>query len=160
MTLVAESVAHADAVPGTFRFGPGVLGALSAFRGRCTVVRLASAGNERLGVPRWYTLAEAWAEPGSSDAAQWSRNPVIDVDASDPPELVLATGTPVVVIGADIADLPWQRAVVDAVRSVCDRVLVVDVSAAPACDSRYADVETFGHDRSRGSELLALLCRA
>ncbi len=162
MTQVAELAARTDTVARAFRFGPGVLAALSAFRGRCTVVRLASASNEHLGVPRWYTLAEAWAESGSTEAARWSRNPVIDVDPSDPPELVLATGTPVVVIGADIAVVPWQRAVVDAVRSACDRVLVVDVATAPdgVPASDYADVETFGHDRGRGSELLALLCGA
>ncbi len=161
MTLVAEPVVLERAAARPFRFGPGVLGCLSAFRGRCTVVRLASASNERLGVPRWYTLAEAWAEPGTAAAAQWSRNPVIDVDPSDAPDLVLATGTPVVVIGADIATASWQRAVVDAVRASCANVLVVEVAHSPASVPiplhGYADIETFGHDRDRGAQLLALL---
>jgi len=161
MTLVDEPIVLERTAGRPFRFGPGVLGRLSAFRGRCTVVRLASASNERLRVPRWYTLAEAWAEPGTAAAGQWSRNPVIDVDPSDPPDLVLATGTPVVVIGADIATAPWQRAVVDAVRASCARVLVVEVAPFPASVPiplrDYADIETFGHDRDRGAQLLALL---
>lgn len=161
MTLVAEPAARERIGAASFRFGPGVLGRLGSFRGRCTVVRLASANNERLGVPRWYTLTEAWSEPGTPAAARWSRNPVIDVDASDVPDLVLATGTPVVIIGADIATAHWQRAVVDAVRAVCLQVLVVEVgpsaAAVPAAFGAYADIETFGHDRQRGAELLALL---
>lgn len=165
MTLVAEPVGHSvvvipfDATVEPFRFGAGVLDGLSAFRGRCTVVRLASLSNERLAVPRWYTLAEAWAEPGSAEAIRWTDNPVIDVGPSDPAELVLATGTPVIVVGIDISAAPWQRAIVDAVRSACDRVLVVDMSASPsgARASGYADMETFGHDRAHGAELVRLL---
>ena len=168
MTLVAEPLAIAEGREAGeprgrghghgFGFAPGVLETLGAFGDRCTVVRLASLGNERLDVPRWSTLAEAWAEPGSRQAAHWARHPVIEVDASDPPELVLATGTPVVVLGVDIAAVPWQRAVVDGVRAACARVLVVDLatSAVPG----YADIATFGHDRDRGSELLSLLCGA
>lgn len=155
MTLVAEAIAPSDAHEAGFRFAPGVLAGLDAFRGRCTVVRLASLSNERLGVPRWCTLAEAWAEPGSREAAQWSRNPVVDVGESDPRELVVATGTPVVVLGAGIAEVPWQRAVVDGVRAACARVLVVDMAGVTV--PGFADVETFGHDRGRGAELLALL---
>jgi hypothetical protein len=161
MTLVAEPTVGERIAGASFRFGPGVLARLSVFRRRCTVVRLASASNERLGVPRWYTLAEAWTEPGNPAGARWARNPVIDVDPSDAPDLVLATGTPVVVIGCDIAVARWQRAVVDAVRAVCAQVLVVELAPSPASvpDALrgYADVETFGHDRQRGAELLALL---
>lgn len=159
MTLVAELRPVTTSPPGTiaarFGFAPGVRASLPAFWARCTVVRLASLDNERLGVPRWYTLAEAWAVPGSAAAAAWARNPVVVVDASDPADLVLATGTPVVVIGEDIAGAPWQRAVVDAVRSTCDRVLVVDMGSTPT--AQYADVATFGHDRECGRELVGLL---
>jgi hypothetical protein len=162
MTLVAEPVAREHGDARTFHFGPGVLARIGAFHGRCTVVRLASVSNERLGVPRWYTLAEAWAEPGTPVASRWSRNPVIDVEPSDTPELVLATGTPVVIIGADIALMPWQRAVVDAVRQSCAHVLVVEMAPSsirlPPLIGGYADIETFGHDRDRGSRLLSLLC--
>lgn len=157
MTLVAEAPPIA-AGPAGFRFGAGVRDALPAFRTRCTVVRLASVDNERLGVPRWYTLAEAWTAPGSPEDAFWSRNPVIDVDRDDPPELVLATGTPVIVLGAGIGAARWQRDVVDAVRASCARVLVVELG--PEDVGGYADIATGGWDRARGGALLRLLCGA
>ncbi|WP_348787273.1 hypothetical protein [Leifsonia sp. NPDC080035] len=138
-----------------FLFASGVRDVLPDVRVRCTVVRLESIGNERLGVPRWYTLAEAWAEPGSASAASWSRNPEVVAGPGDDPHLVLATGTPVVVLGADIGSEGWSRAVVDAVRASCPRVLVVDLGDDP--DPRYADVSTFGLDRERGAALLRLL---
>ena len=95
MTLLAEPELRLDAaVP--FRFAPGVLAGLDRFRGRCTVVRLAGVDNDVLGVPRWYTLAEAWAEPGSVAAVRWGGNPVVAVGPGDDPDLVLATATPVV----------------------------------------------------------------
>ena len=87
MTLVAEPLAIAEGREAGeprgrghghgFGFAPGVLETLGAFGDRCTVVRLASLGNERLDVPRWSTLAEAWAEPGlrttASDASKIAR---------------------------------------------------------------------------------------
>ena len=155
MTLVADTrTAPADLTG--FRFAPGVRAALPAFRTRCTVVRLASLDNERLGVPRWYTLAEAWTEPGSPEDALWSRNPVIDVDSHDPPEPVLATSTPVIVLGAGLGTIPWQRDVVDAVRALGARVLVVEMGhlIVPG----YADIATGGYGRERGERLVALLC--
>ncbi|WP_295125541.1 hypothetical protein [uncultured Leifsonia sp.] len=165
MTLLAEPIVHSvdearfDRAPRPFRFGAGVLDRLHAFRGRCTVVRLATLSNERLAVPRWYTLAEAWAEPGSAEATRWTDNPVIHVGPSDPAELVLATGTPVIVVGVAISTAAWQRAVVDAVRSACERVLVVDMAVSPtgAPAPGYADVQTFGHHREHGAELVRLL---
>ena len=48
MTLLAEPIVHSvdearfDRAPRPFRFGAGVLDRLHAFRGRCTVVRLAT----------------------------------------------------------------------------------------------------------------------
>jgi len=158
MTLLAEAVdLDLDAAP-AFRFAPGVREALAAFRGRCTVVRLATVDNDVLGVPRWYTLQEAWAEPGSDAAVSWSGNPVVAVGPSDDPELVLATGTPVVVVGADNAAARWTRQVVDAVRSTCRSVLVVDMGSRP--DPSYADIATYGFDRRHGAALLGLLTGA
>lgn len=154
MTMLAEAPAARASIAG-FRFAPGVREVLPDVRTRCTVVRLDSLGNERLGVPRWYTLAEAWGEPGSAFAASWARNPQVEAGPDDDPHLVLATGTPVVVLGADIGSAAWSRAVVDAVRASCRRVLVVDLGGDP--DPRYADVATFGHDRERGAALLRLL---
>ena len=151
MTLVAET----QALTG-FRFAPGVREELPAFRTRSTVVRLASLDNERLGVPRWYTLAEAWTEPGSPEGALWSRNPVIDVDRDDPPEPVFATGAPVIVLGAGLGAMPWQRAVVDAVRALGARVLVVEMGAIVV--PGYADIATGGYGRAHGERLLSLLC--
>jgi hypothetical protein len=154
MTLVVEPEARAGAlVP--FRFAPGVRESLARFRGRCTVVRLATVDNDVLGVPPWYTLGEAWAEPGSAVASRWAGNPVVAVGPGDDPELVLATATPVVVVGADNGAAGWSRRVVDAVRATCRSVLVVDMGAHP--DPAYADLATFGHDRPRGAALLALL---
>ncbi|MEN2742187.1 hypothetical protein ABCS02_30785 [Microbacterium sp. X-17] len=155
MTLVAETRAPDDTSAG-FRFAPGVREELPAFRTRCTVVRLASLDNERLGVPRWYTLAEAWTQPGSPEDVLWSRNPVIDVDRDDPPEPVLATGAPVIVLGAGFGTLPWQRAVVDAVRALAARVLVVELGAVVV--PGYADIATGGYGRVEGERLLRLLC--
>lgn len=154
MTLLADADLDADAAL-SFRFAPGVQDRLAAFRGRCTVVRLATLDNEVLGVPRWYTLQEAWAEPGSATAASWSGNPVVAVGPSDDPELVLATGTPVVVVGADNAAARWTRQVVDAVRATCRSVLVVDMGGRP--DPSYADIATYGFDRRHGAALLGLL---
>lgn len=155
MTLVATTRAPEDTAAG-FRFAPGVREELPAFRTRCTVVRLASLDNERLGVPRWYTLAEAWTEPGSPEDALWSRNPVIDVDRDDPPEPVLATGAPVIVLGAGLGAMPWQRAVVDAVRALGARVLVVEMGAIVV--PGYADIATGGYGRAHGARLFSLLC--
>ncbi|MGH1523251.1 hypothetical protein ACRAWC_03915 [Leifsonia sp. L25] len=155
MTLIADTrTAPADLTG--FRFAAGVREGLAAFRTRCTVVRLASLDNERLGVPRWYTLAEAWTEPGSREDALWSRNPVIDVDRHDPPEPVLATGAPVIVLGAGLGAMPWQRAVVDAVRTLGARVLVVEMGAMVV--PGYADISTGGHSRAQGAALVSLLC--
>ena len=154
MTLVVEPELRAEAIA-PFRFAPGVRENLGRFRGRCTVVRLASVDNDVLGVPRWYALGEAWAEPGSAAASRWAANPVVVVGPGDDPELVLATSTPVVVVGADNASTRWARRVVDAVRASCRTVLVVDMGAHP--DPSYADIATFGHDRAHGAALLALL---
>ena len=154
MTLVVEPEARAETRV-SFGFAPGVREGLARFRGRCTVVRLATVDNDVLGVPRWYTLGEAWAEPGSAAAARWAGNPVVMVGPDDDPELVLATATPVVVVGADNAASRWARQVVDAVRATCRSVLVVDMGARP--EPSYADIATFGHDRAHGAALLALL---
>ena len=154
MTLVVEPELRAETlVP--FRFAPGVQESLGRFQGRCTVVRLATVDNDVLGVPRWYTLGEAWAEPGSPAAARWAGNPVVSVGEEDDPQLVLATSTPVVVVGVDNAASRWTRRVVDAVRATCRSVLVVDMGSRP--DPSYADLATFGHDRAHGAALLALL---
>ncbi|MGO4536149.1 hypothetical protein [Leifsonia sp. 2MCAF36] len=158
MTLVAEPEVRAEVraeLPVRLGFAPGVRESLARFQGRCTVVRLATLDNDVLGVPRWYTLQEAWAEPGSPVAQLWGGNPVVSVGPADDPELVLATGTPVVVVGADNAAAWWTRQVVDAVRATCRSVLVVDMGARP--DPSYADIATFGHDRRRGAALLTLL---
>ncbi|WP_285113354.1 hypothetical protein [Leifsonia sp. fls2-241-R2A-40a] len=154
MTLLADAPAFVDATT-AFRFAPGVREALGRFQGRCTVVRLATVDNDVLGVPRWYTLQEAWGVPGSDAASTWSANPVVAVGPSDDPDLVLATATPVIVVGADIAASRWTRLVVDAVRATCRAVLVVDVGERPA--PPYADIATFGHDRAHGAALLGLL---
>ncbi|ANF33219.1 hypothetical protein A0130_17545 [Leifsonia xyli] len=154
MTMVVEPEARAETLV-TFGFAPGVRESLGRFGGRCTVVRLATVDNDVLGVPRWYTLGEAWAEPGSAVASRWGGNPVVMVGPGDDPELVLATSTPVVVLGADNAAARWTRRVVDAVRATCHNVLVVDMGAHP--DASYADIATFGHDRAHGAALLTLL---
>jgi hypothetical protein len=155
MTLVAEPPAGIADGMVPFRFAPGVRETLSRFRGRCTVVRLATLDNDVLGVPRWYTLQDAWAENASPAASTWASNPVVAVGPSDPPELVLATSTPVVVVGADNASTSWARQVVDAVRATCRAVLVVDMGLHPG--PSYADIATFGFDRRHGAALLALL---
>jgi glycosyltransferase involved in cell wall biosynthesis len=155
MTLVADTrTAPADLTG--FRFAPGVREALPAFRTRCTVVRLASLDNEHLGVPRWYTLAEAWTDLGTAEEALWSGNPVIDVDSDDPAEPVLATGAPVIVLGAGLGVIPWQRDVVDAVRALGARVLVVEMG--PVVMPGYADIATGGYARAHGARLVSLLC--
>jgi hypothetical protein len=155
MTMLLERAATRN-VAESFAFGPGVRDALPRFRTRCSVVRLATVDNEVLGIARWSTLAEAWAEHGSELGRRWSENPVVTVGATDDPGLVLATRTPVVVFGIDNARHAFARAVIDAVRASCDCVLVADLgghAGAPA----YADITTFGHDRERGAALLDLL---
>jgi hypothetical protein len=157
MTLVAEPLSSCAPTDGgaDFQFAPGVRQSLPGFRTRCTVVRLASAGNDLLRVPRWFTIADAWADPGSVEEALWSGHPVVAVDRTDSPELVIATGAPVVVLGASIGASHWQRDVVDAIRTASARVLVVDLS--PSARSGYADIATGGADRERGRRLLSLL---
>lgn len=154
MTMFAEPEVRVE-LPVRLGFAPGVRETLPRFQGRCTVVRLSTLDNDVLGVPRWYTLQEAWAEPGSAVASRWGANPVVAVGPSDDPELVLATATPVVVIGADNASSRWARGVVDAVRATCRSVLVVDMGERP--DPSYADLATFGHDRRHGAALLSVL---
>jgi hypothetical protein len=158
MTMLAERVIDRVGVAEAFRFAPGVRDVLPRFRGRCTVVRLSTLDNEVLRVPRWYTLDEAWCETGSALASAWRRNPVVSVGPSDSPELVLATATPVIVLGADNAGNAWARSVVDAIRAACRHVLVVDLGMHP--DTAYADIATFGSDRSRGGALLSVLTDA
>ena len=100
MSLVLERPASA-VVAESFAFAPGARDALPEFQGRCTVVRLATIDNEVLGVPRWATLAEAWADPVAPARRRWSENPVVTVGPADDPDLVLATLTPVIVFGVD-----------------------------------------------------------
>ncbi|MEO7015821.1 MAG: hypothetical protein ABI130_09025 [Leifsonia sp.] len=153
MTLVLDRPAT---VAESFAFAPGAREALPQFHARCTVVRLASIDNELLGVPPWSTLAEAWTEPGTAGRRRWSDNPVVTVAPDDDPHLVVATLTPVVVVGADNEAHGYARAVIDAVRASCHSVFVADLGHR-LTGHTYADVATFGFDRARGSALLGLL---
>ncbi|QIZ98379.1 hypothetical protein [Leifsonia sp. PS1209] len=159
MSLVLDRPATSEVIARSFAFAPTAQDALPAFRGRCTVVRLATVDNELLGVPRWSTLAEAWAEPDSPSGRQWAANPVVSVAEGDDPHLVLATQAPVVIVGVDNERSAWVRAVVDAVRASCRSVLVVDLGHR-LTGHAYADIATFGFDRARGGALLDLLTGA
>jgi hypothetical protein len=154
MTMLLER--PAAAVAESFGFAPGAKDALPEFQGRCTVVRLATIDNEVLGVPRWSTLAEAWADPVAPIRRQWSDNPVVTVGPADDPDLVLATLTPVIVFGVDNEAHGYARCLIDAVRASCSSVLVVDMGLR-LTGHRYADIATFGFDRTRGDALLDLL---
>lgn len=154
MTIILER--GASAVTESFVVATRVMDALETFRSRSTVVRLGSIDNETLGVARWSTLADAWTAPGSRARARWSQNPVISVAPGDDPELVLATRTPVIVLGADNHAHAYAKAVIDGVRASCVAVLVVDMGSG-AAGSDYADIVTSGFDRARGSALLELL---
>jgi hypothetical protein len=156
MTLVLDRAAEPDAIARSFAFSKHALDALPAFHGRCTVVRLATADNEVLGVPRWSTLAEAFAVQDSSVGRLWESNPVVSAGQGDDPHLVLATRSPVVIVGIDNERFAWVRAVVDAVRASCRSVLVVDLGHG-LTGHEYADIATFGYDRARGAALLDLL---
>ncbi|MFF1634045.1 hypothetical protein [Leifsonia sp. NPDC058248] len=156
MTLLLERRRPADEPAQSFAFAAWAKEVLPLFRGRCTVVRLASIDNEVLGVARWSTLAEAWTEPGSAAGRHWSENPVVTVGPGDDPHLVLATRTPVVVVGVDNEAHGYARAVIDSVRASCSAVLVVDMGHRLTGHS-YADLATFGFDRDRGGALLELL---
>ncbi|WP_431280217.1 hypothetical protein [Leifsonia poae] len=157
MTMLLER--PAAAIAESFALGLGVRDALPRFQGRCTVVRLATIDNEVLDVPRWSTLAEAWADPADAAWRRWSDNPVVTVGPADDPNLVLATLTPVIVIGVDNEANGYARSVIDAVRASCASVLVVDMGLR-LTDHRYADIATFGFDRARGGALLDLLTPA
>jgi hypothetical protein len=159
MTLLLERWASANEVAQSFAFAPWAKEALPLFRGRCTVVRLASIDNEALGVARWSTFAEALAEPGSASGRRWAENPVVTVGPGDDPHLVLATRTPVVVVGVDNEAHGYARAVIDSIRASCSSVLVIDMGHRLTGHS-YADLATFGFDRDRGGALLELLTAA
>ena len=56
------------------------------FRGRCTVVRLATLDNDVLGVPRWYTLAGGVGGAGQlRSTRRWARQPGRPVGPADDP---------------------------------------------------------------------------
>jgi hypothetical protein len=154
MSMLLERAAAGAAE--SFAFAPQVRDALPAFRARSTIVRLGSIDNEALGVARWSTLAEIWSEPGSGVRRRWMDNPVVSVGVGDDPELVLATRTPVIVLGADNELHAYARAVIEGVRASCDSVLVVDLGHR-LTGHAYADIATFGFDSVRGSALLELL---
>ncbi|GAA1442802.1 hypothetical protein [Leifsonia poae] len=156
MTLVLEREDTDTAVVESFAIAPRAKESLPLFRGRCTVVRLASIDNDVLGVPRWSTFAEIWGEPGSARTLRWVDNPVVTVGPHDDPDLVLATRTPVVVVGIDNERTAYARVVIDAIRASCNSVLVVDMGHRLTGHS-YADVATFGFDRDRGAALIRLL---
>ncbi|MFJ8893253.1 hypothetical protein ACIRCZ_01570 [Leifsonia sp. NPDC102414] len=156
MTLLLDRPPTLDAIARSFAISPEAVDALPGFHGRCTVVRLSTVDNEVLGVPRWSTLAEAWGAEDSDSGQQWSSNPVVTVGQGDDPNLVLATRSPVVIVGVDNERRAWVRAVVDAVRASCRSVLVVDLGHRLTGHS-YADIATFGFDRARGAALLELL---
>ncbi len=156
MTLILERPADTAEAARAFAFAPGICAALDTFRTRCTVVRLATLDNDLLGVARWCTLAEAWAEPGSAASRHWDEHPVVVVGPHDDPHLVLATRTPVVILGMDNEGVPWARTIIDSVRATCASVLTVDLAPGPRTP-RYADVSTNGFDRARGTALLDLL---
>lgn len=156
MTIVLDRAAEPDAIARSFAFSKHAMAVLPAFHRRCTVVRLATVDNDVLGVPRWSTLAEAWAVQDSRAGRLWESNPVVSVGRADDPDLVLATGSPVVIIGIDNERFAWVRAVVDAVRASCRSVLLVDLGHG-LTGHEYADIATFGYDRTRGAALLDLL---
>jgi hypothetical protein len=157
MTMVLER--PAPDLARSFAFAPHVRDALAAFQTRSTVVRLGTIDNETLGVARWETLAEVWSEPGSELRSLWLDNPVVSVGPGDDPELVLATRTPVIVLGVDNELHGYARAVIDGIRASCSAVLVVDLGHR-LTGHAYADIATFGFDRARGFALLELLTGA
>ncbi len=140
----------------SFACTPAARRLFTAFRGRCTIVRLDTVDNDVLGVARWVAFAEVWAGPGTRVARHWLDNPVIQVAEGDDPRLVLATGTPVVVFGVDNHRHSYARAVIDHLRSTCRTILVVDMGITLR-DLAYADIATFGYDRQRGAALVELL---
>lgn len=155
MTLVLER-AQVGAVAESFAISPRARQILPLFRGRCTIVRLASIDNEVLGAPRWSTLTELWDDERTGSRGGWADNPVVTVGPDDDPELVLATRTPVVVVGVDNERTGYARDVVDGIRATCRSVLVVDMGHR-LTGHTYADIATFGFERERGTALIRLL---
>jgi beta-N-acetylhexosaminidase len=110
-------------------------------RGSFSVVRLETRPNMAVGSVPWSPFA---------DHPEF----VVTRESPAPPEL--PADAAVLVVGRDIHQHAFARAVVDRLRAEHESVLVVDMGW-PADDRRYADVATFGASRLVGGALSTYL---
>lgn len=124
----------------------------------CSIVRLDTVTNIAVGEAPWGPFAELAENPDSRLASIWGTRPVVAVNKSSDPELLLAALAPVLVVGKDNHRHPFARDVIDRLRAEGRDVLVVDMGW-PSEGREYADIATFGASRVVGRALLELLAR-
>jgi beta-N-acetylhexosaminidase len=106
-----------------------------------SVVRLETRPNMAVGYVPWGPFVD---------------RPEFEVTSADSPLPPPAADAPVLVVGRDIHQHAFARAVVDRLRAEHTTVLVVEMGW-PSDDRRYADIATFGASRLVGRALLACL---
>jgi beta-N-acetylhexosaminidase len=119
-----------------------------------TVVRIDTVANIAIGVAPWGPFA----------AASRDRSPtwfddvgIMPVSAGAPlAEAPASLAGPVLVIGKDLHRHPFGVAAIDALRSVRDDVVTIDMGW-PADDRAVADIATFGASRLVGAALIDLV---
>ncbi|WP_173923640.1 glycoside hydrolase family 3 protein [Agromyces sp. Marseille-P2726] len=125
---------------------------LSAASGHGTIVRVDTEASIAVGSAPWGPFAAAVHSPDVSAAL--GAIVVLEEGRAIPDAASLAG--PVLVVGRDLHRHPFAVAAVDALRSVRDDVVVIDMGW-PSHDRSYADIATFGASRLVGQALLRLL---
>jgi beta-N-acetylhexosaminidase len=126
-----------------------------------TVVRIEVDANIAIGVAPWgpFAVASGGPEPELTwlGAAQ-----IMNVSALVPlgaPASLAALEGPVLVIGKDLHRHPFAVAAIEALRTMRDDVVTVDMGW-PADDRAVADVATFGASRLVGAALIDFIAGA
>ena len=119
-----------------------------------TVVRIDTVANIAIGVAPWGPFAAA---SGRREGTWFDDVGIMPVSADAPlAEAPASLAGPVLVIGKDLHRHPFAVAAIDALRSVRDDVVTVDMGW-PADDRAVADIATFGASRLVGAVLIDLV---
>jgi beta-N-acetylhexosaminidase len=119
-----------------------------------TVVRIDTVANIAIGVAPWGPFAAA---SGRREGTWFDDVRIMPVSAGAPlAEAPASLAGPVLVIGKDLHRHPFGVAAIDALRSVRDDVVTIDMGW-PADDRAVADIATFGASRLVGAALIDLV---
>ena len=140
--LAEDDVARTVAA---FDVRPGVAERLAG-GGPVELVRLETGTNVAIGTAPWGPSDE------DSVSTPWAHTVTISPDRSAIP--AVPDGALVVVIGRDIHRHAFARQIVDQIRAMTTRVVVVDMGW-PSDEREYADIATFGASRLVGRALSA-----